>query len=126
MLATAVTTDSAKAASYGIDFIGYYGGPNSNVTTPLPTNDPFGPTGAVQSNWNQLNWGINVNNGGGSQNFTIRDQNIANPITLTISMQHAGGNDGAGGGATNIAALYNTGLRDNDGTITLTTTVHRI
>jgi len=123
IVATTVTTDSAKAASYGIDFIGYYGGPGSNVTTPLPDNNPFGPTDAVQNNWNQLNWGTTVNQGGGSKNFTITDNNVANPITLTVSMNNFGGNDGGGGGATDIAALYSTGLRDNDGTITLTTAV---
>lgn len=84
IVATTVTTDSAKAASYGIDFIGYYGGPGSNVTTPLPDNNPFGPTDAVQNNWNQLNWGTTVNQGGGSKNFTITDNNVANPITLTV------------------------------------------
>ena len=123
LLATTLTTDSAKAASYGIDFMGYYGGAGSNSTTPLPDNNPFGPTGAVQNNWNQLNWGTTVNQGGGSKDFTIKNDAVANPITLTVAMHNAGGNDGNGGGATNIAALYSTGLRDNDGVITLTTTV---
>ncbi len=113
---------SAQAGiAYSVDFIGTYAGAGNEGSNPLPDNNAFGPTGAVYNNWNQFLWGTTVNQGGGSKNFSMHDSSNANPITLNVAMHNAGGADGGGDTASDINALYHSGLRDNDGIITVTT-----
>jgi hypothetical protein len=117
VLLVVLVGDAAQAASYGVNFDGAYRAP----PTPIPANDSFGPLGAIQQNWNNIHAPNDVNDGPWNGSFDITDKNGLNPITVNITMHNAGGNDGSGGGATDIDILYRTGLRDNDGVIHLST-----
>ena len=122
IIAMVLVCGSAWAASYGVNFDGQYDQFGLTfVPLPFPAV-PLGPGDANQVGWNNIHAPMSVNNGPWNSSFAITDDAGGNSLTVTIGMAHAGGNDGGGDCSTNINCLYHTGMRDNDGIITLTAT----
>jgi hypothetical protein len=116
VLAVLAMATAAQAGTYAVNFDAQYQN-GASTSVPFPDNNPFGPTGAVQANWNQVNLGHGNNGAPTSASWTITDSAGLNPIALNYSSNSGtiGDNGGNYVQSTDMASLYGGGIGGNEG-----------